>query len=242
MIRLLTLALGLLALVNIRPIAACEIECMTGVTVAFFGNYSRPVGQVFLKLATQISDAFSLQDDLPYYLQPINDTFHNNAIAFHQHSIFPSYFHGKCQDPKTGQNPNGCPNPSCAVVCGTPGSLVYHFLKLRTIVHDATKALFDQTTDPSSRAYAESSTRIYRATQSGTGRSFGPSLRFSGAYDIGAAQIKDANFINHTLSRIFKGFSQLLDDECGGIQAYPAATLPRCNWEHAMKAYILTFP
>ena len=57
------------------------------------------------------------------FLQPITQTYANRSYDGMEHAIFPSFFHGKCLDSK-GREPDGCPNPDCPIVCGTPGSLV----------------------------------------------------------------------------------------------------------------------
>ena len=66
-----------------------------------------------------------------------------------ENAIFPSYFHGKCQRfSKDGQDPPGCPDPDCPVVCGTPGSLVHFYSTLRFIAYNDTKSLLEDIVMP----------------------------------------------------------------------------------------------
>lgn len=248
-----------LALAILRLTLACETECKNGVTGVFVGNYSMPIRRVFLKIVghlidstlsftvqlwpcqqgERIADRFLLDQDPQYYLEPINNTLHDEAPDLVQNAIF-SRFHGKCQDVKTGINPVGCPNPSCPVICGTPGSLVYHYSELETIVHNAVKALLEQAVNPSSVAYSESSSRIYRAYQSS--RMVGPSLRFPLAHGSATYKTADEYSFNRTLSVAFRDIASLLDSECGGPRKDTPDPFPQCSWKKTMVNYILTFP
>ncbi|EKM77380.1 hypothetical protein AGABI1DRAFT_130463 [Agaricus bisporus var. burnettii JB137-S8] len=229
----------LLTLAIFQWALACETECKDGVTNVFVGNYSSPVHQVFRKLGERLSDRLSLNEDPQYYLQPINDTFHKEAYDFIQNAIF-SRFHGKCQDVTTGINPIGCPNPSCPVICGTPGSLVYHYPELEAIVHTAVKALLVQIAKPSSPAYSNSSSRIYQAYHSNNMvRSW---LRFSPAHVPGTYGVSDRHTLNQSLSGVFRDIPSLLDNECGGPRKDAPHTFPRCSWKKTMTKYILRFP
>ena len=58
-------------------------------------------------------------------LQPILSAFEDKCYDAVEQAFFPGLFHGKCQ--RNGVEPAGCPNPSCPVICGTPGSIVYHY-------------------------------------------------------------------------------------------------------------------
>ncbi|RPD61479.1 hypothetical protein L227DRAFT_574555 [Lentinus tigrinus ALCF2SS1-6] len=67
-------------------------------------------------------------------------------------AIFPSFFHGKCLD-DDGNTPPGCPNPDCPVVCGTPGSMVHFYSKLRYIAFNQTYHLLEALAAPGSDTY-----------------------------------------------------------------------------------------
>lgn len=187
----------------------------------------------------RLSDRLSLGEDPQYYLQPINDTFHKEAYDYVQNAIF-SRFHGKCQDVTTGINPIGCPNPSCPVICGTPGSLVYHYSELESIVHNAVRTLLTQIVKPSSPAYSDSSDRIYQAYNSNDMSRLW--LRFSPARVPGTYGVSDKDSLNQTLSGIFRDIPSLIDGECGGPRNDTPVTYPRCSWKKMMANYILTFP
>ena len=47
-------------------------------------------------------------------LRPVTDAYKSDAYNGMETAIFPSYFHGKCQ--QDGVDPPGCPNPDCPVV------------------------------------------------------------------------------------------------------------------------------
>ena len=105
-------------------------------------------------------------------------------------AIFPHYFHGKCLD-SSGQEPAGCPNPDCPIVCGTPGSLVHFFPKLRYIAFNQTYHLLQALATPGSPTYAAVERSVLDASSQGAPipqgerrRSLGPnrvlSARFTG--------------------------------------------------------------
>lgn len=82
-------------------------------------------------------------------LQPLLTAYANASYDSMETAIFPSYFHGKCQRfSKDGQDPPGCPDPDCPVVCGTPGSLVHFYPTLRYIAWNNTKSLIDEMLAP----------------------------------------------------------------------------------------------
>jgi len=187
--------------------------------------------------ATEISQNFSLSVEEPLHLlEPINSTFYHTAHEFLKQAIFPSYFHGKCQNPTTGINPSGCPNPSCPVICGTPGSLVFHYSTLQTIVHAATKANYKQVTDPGSLAFSETLSRIMHAGD--LDRTSRPPLRF--AHILRTHEKRYEHSANRTLFSILQRFSGLLDARCNNPQRKSGSSL--CDWRDEMVPYILSFP
>ena len=80
-------------------------------------------------------------------------------------AIFPHYFHGKCLD-AAGNEPAGCPNPDCPIVCGTPGSLVHFFPKLRYIAFNQTYHLLKTLSTPGTPTYAAVEKAVLAASDS----------------------------------------------------------------------------
>jgi hypothetical protein len=48
--------------------------------------------------------------------------------------------------------------------------------------------------------------------------------------------------VSQVLSSILRGFSKLLDNQCGLYRKEPRLHLPSCDWKQDMIPYILTFP
>jgi len=163
-------------------------------------------------------------------------------------SIFPSYFHGKCQDPETGIEPAGCPNPSCPVVCGTPGSMVAHYDKLTDIAYKSTKNVWKKVINSKSRTYQKFEDAIVAAAPPTRERrllKFMGSARSGDSSYLGHVRSGDKKFLARTTQEderrakareIVDEFPVLLKAACGG------ESLPDCRWEGRMKEYILTFP
>lgn len=186
-------------------------------------------------------------------------------------AIFPSYFHGKCQRfSKDGQDPPGCPNPDCPVVCGTPGSLVHFYSTLRLIAFNETRSLLEGFVKPGSHPYKQIEQLIKQA-QSNHARSVkakgiershskGDEKNLGYALDSGYAHSRSvfarglgSRTNRHNRIRISRADSisgleailtpvgKLLGAACGSI-GDGTSDLPNCSWETAMKAYILSFP
>lgn len=89
------------------------------------------------------------------YFQPIFDCVKEQSFDRTRDDVFPGHFHGKCQI--DGVNPEGCPNPDCPVLCGTPGSMVHFYdSDLVPIVNNAFSSILATCTQPSSDAYKQS--------------------------------------------------------------------------------------
>ena len=131
-----------------------------------------------------------------------------------QNAIFPSYFHGKCQ--VDGVDPPGCPNPDCPVVCGTPGSLVHFYPKLRSIVFLCLEEFLRKLASPGSDSYRQ----VERA------------LLLSAGSPTKNQQISLTKQIRNALGKC----PTFLNQACGGPK------LSRCSWEAEMKEFILSFP
>ncbi|THH11920.1 hypothetical protein EW145_g360 [Phellinidium pouzarii] len=111
-------------------------------------------------------------------MQPVVAAYSNVSYDSLETAIFPSYFHGKCQRfSKDGQDPPGCPDPDCPVVCGTPGSLVHFYPTLRYIAFNSTRETLTDIMKTGSPAYVQVEERIKNAQLQARG---------------GTAQAKDA--------------------------------------------------
>ena len=172
-------------------------------------------------------------------LRPLTDAYAASAFDIMRTAIFPSYFHGKClQD---GVQPPGCPNPDCPVVCGTPGSLVHFYAKLRYIAYNATSHLLRTLADPASDTAKQVEQAVLDAAHQNARRM----LRvYARAAPYGASPFalrKREEDTRAKLRAIMAKAAPLLLEFCGGANGATNG-LPFCSWEDAMKGYILTFP
>jgi hypothetical protein len=163
-------------------------------------------------------------------LLPVKTAYDTHAYASLEHAIFPSYFHGKCQI--NGVNPSGCPNPDCSVVCGTPGSLVHFYPKLRSIVFEDTRGLLANATKPNSPSYKVVEKRVLDAAERGVHRMV--KVR-RGSARVAEMKKRQDN-LKSSLRAIMGETSELLKEACGG------EGLPLCSWARQMKAFILRYP
>ncbi|CDO70992.1 hypothetical protein BN946_scf184830.g24 [Trametes cinnabarina] len=166
------ISLMLLALSAVpATVVACEGDCIVGITNAFLSNYTAPIQSVMNSMARQISDLIPGHPDTDTslrYLQPIVSAYKKQAYQGMEKAIFPSYFHGKCLDAQ-GNEPDGCPNPDCAIVCGTPGSLVHFYSKLRFLVFNQTYHLLQNLATPGTDAYQQVEQAVMDAAASSRG-------------------------------------------------------------------------
>ncbi|OBZ75379.1 hypothetical protein A0H81_04105 [Grifola frondosa] len=149
-----TSCLSFLLLTVPVTVSACEGECIVGITNAFLGNYTSPIQAVMMNIAQQISDILDNHPESTStlrYLDPILEAYNAQSYSEMETAIFPGYFHGKCQ--QDGVDPPGCPNPDCPVVCGTPGSLVHFYPKLRYIAFNNTRYLMKSLCTPGTDSY-----------------------------------------------------------------------------------------
>ncbi|KAJ7204661.1 hypothetical protein GGX14DRAFT_569232 [Mycena pura] len=222
---------------------ACEGECITGTTNQFILLMDSPVARAFETIGELIVNKYLNSDhergtklvSSKWLLEPVTSAYKNEAPSSLEYAIFPSYFHGKCQNPATGQEPKGCPNPNCPVVCGTPGSLVHFFSNLTGIVHYATMNTAMAAMDPHSASFRavekKVTTHLMRKAASRSSRL----LRYR------RSSVPDASSINRQdvrlgLMKIMDKFPKVLEQCCGG------SGWPDCIWEDKMKKYILSFP
>ncbi|KAF8966584.1 hypothetical protein BDZ97DRAFT_2057316 [Flammula alnicola] len=229
-------------------------ELYRGITNALLGNYSLPVELAMTNMASSIVSQLIPNKNDPAspvaYLNPFLSEYNKRAYDSMENAVFKSCFHGKCQDPVTGIDPAGCPNPDCPVICGTPGSIVHFYPKFRYIAFNDTVNLMNDVMDPSSSAYQQVEEAVVAAASSKTRRR---SLRFmrsdvSGkswrrpGQDLDMAAERRAVNIKSELRTQLRQFRSLLNVVCGGTETGKTNDLPNCSWEHAFKQFILTFP
>ncbi|KAF7791009.1 hypothetical protein EIP86_001968 [Pleurotus ostreatoroseus] len=182
------------------------------------------------------------------YLEPIIDAYKANAYAGMETAIFPSYFHGKCQQESLGgQDPPGCPNPDCPVVCGTPGSLVHFYGKLRYIAFNQTRHLLKTSATPGQDSYMRSEQMVVDAANAHAKRMLSMRMFYARAALDGTTPAHEwltarADDVKTQFKQIMAQLEPLLLNVCGGSNNGETDGLPDCSWEDPMKAYILSFP
>ncbi|GJE88164.1 hypothetical protein PsYK624_042470 [Phanerochaete sordida] len=224
-------------------VSACEGDCIVGITNAFLTNYTSPIEFVMDNVAKQISNMLPAHPGLETsrnYLRPILDSYENDAYNGMETAIFPSYFHGKCQ--QDGVDPPGCPNPDCPVVCGTPGSLVHFYGKLRYIAFNQTRYHLQTLATPGSDAYKQVEQAVLDADGAKTRRMIRIYER-SGPYGtVPSFLTKREDDTRTKLQDIMRNVGSMLLQTCGGSEDGETNGLADCSWEKAMKEYILSFP
>ncbi|EGO29849.1 hypothetical protein SERLADRAFT_365854 [Serpula lacrymans var. lacrymans S7.9] len=214
-------------------VLSCEGECIVGITNQFITLYAETVSSVMDNIASQICKDVAPQTptaSCSAYVQPLMDAWNSSMYNPMEHAIFPSYFHGKCQNAQ-GVDPPGCPNPDCPVVCGTPGSLVHFYSTLQNIVFDTVNGFLVNNTKPNSDVYNEIKKAVTAGSSTSSRRALGPPAR-----PYPPSIRPRAGTIDKSLQSIFKGLPHLLQQDCGG------PGLPNCSWETYMKKFILSYP
>jgi hypothetical protein len=161
------------------------------------------------------------------------DEYNQTSYATLEKAIFPSYFHGKCLH--NGIEPPGCPNPNCPIVCGTPGSLVHFYSKLRLIAFNCVRALLESLTSPNGVHYQSLEDHIIADTSRAGKRMARIARGSSLALHLEERSTDVTNSLKHILTEV----GPVFEKECDGAVA---GSLTKCSWEHEMKEYILTFP
>ncbi|KIJ61520.1 hypothetical protein HYDPIDRAFT_96187 [Hydnomerulius pinastri MD-312] len=219
----------------LAPVAvlACEGDCIIDITNQYLIQYSPVVINTFQTMANLIDAKIippsSRRQDSISYFTPALHAYNKTAYAGLEHAIFPSYFHGKCQD-ANGINPPGCPNPDCPKVCGTPGSMVHFYPKLCSIVFEQTRSLLTNLTSPGSKTYKQMEAMVLADASKGKRRALSKVSRFAKLQARGTTNAKT------TFASIMKSFPQTMEDTCGG------PSLSQCSWEQPMKTFILQYP
>ncbi|KAH7928580.1 hypothetical protein BV22DRAFT_1004517 [Leucogyrophana mollusca] len=218
---------------------ACEGQCIVDITNEYLRRYTPVMLYVLQDMAEQISTDLvppSARRASPItYFGPVLDAYNSTAYAGLENAIFPSYFHGKCQD-ADGVDPAGCPDPDCPIVCGTPGSMVHFYAKLRSIAFEQTTAMLANLTKPSSATYKEVEKLVMADVNTARRRTLDNLSRIIPSQGQTLSNKHGMRDIQQSLQGIMKQLPQLMGQKCG------APKLSRCSWEKAMKAYILSFP
>ncbi|KAI0064278.1 hypothetical protein BV25DRAFT_300666 [Artomyces pyxidatus] len=243
----ISLRFTLLFLAVPATVFACEGECIVGITKAFIGNYTNPIDAVMDDVAKQIVTQLVPQHaaEAKSYLQPILTAYGKSSYDGMETAIFPSYFHGKCQ--QNGVDPAGCPNPDCPVVCGTPGSLIHFYSTLRFIAYNQTSHVLGLLSSPGSDAYKQVERAVVQAASSPSPRMLLRYERYNSeatdtmGQNMPYVKKREAN-VKNGLQDIMKTVPQLLLKACGGQATEGDGALPKCSWEDTMKPYILSFP
>ncbi len=252
-------------------VLACEGGCIVGVTQAWLGNYTSHIYTVFQHIvrvsgfrphtfadplqAHQISQELLPPDhDSMQYLDPIVSAYKDSSFGGMRTAIFPNYFHGKCQ--RNGADPQGCPNPDCPVICGTPGSLVHFFPTLRFIAFNYTRSMLQRLCSPGNDAYERAERSVVQAAAGHRGHEnerrrvpwfeyaiirAGGELAQGRNFSYVHAQKREGG-VKKRFGEIMRQVPILLEEACGGQPSEGEDALPKCSWEKLMKQYILTFP
>ena len=215
------------------------------------------------QIASELLPPNSRPSDPSTLLQPILSAYSNVSYNNLETAIFPSFFHGKCQRfSKDGQDPPGCPDPDCPVVCGTPGSMVHFYSTLRFIAFNSTSTTMETLMKPGSDAFSKVETLVKAAGGHASKRDLndesgapvspryaraGSHLNRAHARHFGNLKNKhqsreDLECRSGSLASILAQFGPLLAKACGGTAKISDSGLPNCSWETAMRSYILSFP
>jgi len=166
-----------------------------------------------------------------------------------QNCIFDNLFHGKCQNPTTGVDPVGCPNPDCPVICGTPGSMCHFFPLFRARAFNCTVHLVESIVKPDTTAYQKVKQSIEannapRPRQRGMSRFM---RNLVPPYDeelVENERFREKRYdaLDASLQEVFRRVRPSSLRVCGGSPSGRLNGLPNCSWESSFKQYILTFP
>ncbi|KAJ7461814.1 hypothetical protein B0H11DRAFT_2198653 [Mycena galericulata] len=133
-------------------VAACESVCQNGTINAVLADYRVGVECAVDAIVRDIErhGHAPSSESLP---TQIMTAYNNCSVSTLYMNMFPGFFHGKCQDPTTGIDPPGCPNPDCATVCGTPGSMCHFYSKFRQIAFNSTASCIAQAVNETARIH-----------------------------------------------------------------------------------------
>ncbi|KAJ3974055.1 hypothetical protein EV361DRAFT_896716 [Lentinula raphanica] len=236
-------------------VSACEGACITNTTNKYIEKYATPIKSLVDHTNHQLASQFNLPASTNC-ASHLEDAYAKVAYSYLEHAIFPSYFHGKCQQHTvngTLANPPGCPNPDCPVVCGTPGSMVHFFSVLRNITVKTHENIFSILTKQDSESFQDVKTCVIDAmptklcarSTAHTSRSISRlfEARFPRSmdvrYDLSPREkcIDDATFEKDLFDNLQVTTVQTWPELCDARKDYA-----KCSWENEMKAFILQFP
>ncbi|KAJ6495304.1 hypothetical protein C8R45DRAFT_166761 [Mycena sanguinolenta] len=224
-------------------VVACEGDCITNTTKAMVHHYNSPVELSLTNIGQEIRDKLLPGSTVTplSLMKPIMTQYRNICFENLRFAVFPSHFHGKCLDDE-GHEPEGCPDPDCPMVCGTPGSMVHFYDDFARISFAATNASLMSSAAPDSDSYLALEKRVTTLSRPRLGTAPGPRiLRYRRLFDIlGNDELSASPVAQNNVALSLRSIVAKLPDEleksCGGPD------IPRCLWEKPMKEYILSFP
>ncbi|KAG1798980.1 uncharacterized protein HD556DRAFT_1232048 [Suillus plorans] len=223
----------------LAPVAvtACEGDCIVDITNEYLNRYENILLTTLQNLEStfQFIIALHRRENSIVYFAPVLQAYNITAYNSLEKAIFPSYFHGKCQD-ANGVNPPGCPNPDCPKVCGTPGSMVHFYPTLVRIVFDGTTDLLANLTAPGSKPYNQIQQTVMADVNKGHRKRMENLSRIMPLRNRAAIQASSTHSIQQGLKKIMKELRPTMLETCGG------SNLSLCSWEQPMKEFILQYP
>ncbi|KAG2069540.1 hypothetical protein BDR04DRAFT_1021166 [Suillus decipiens] len=228
----------------LAPVAvtACEGDCIVDITNEYLSRYENILLTALQNLESHLNSSFeqlvpaaSRRENSIVYFAPVLKAYNLTAYNNLEKCIFPSYFHGKCQD-ANGVNPPGCPNPDCPKVCGTPGSMVHFYPTLVKIVFDGTTDLLANLTAPGSKIYNQIQQTIMADVNKGQKKRMENLSRIMPLRSRAAIEARSTHSIQQGLKKIMKELRPTMLETCGG------PNLSFCSWEQPMKEFILQYP
>ncbi|KAI3622363.1 hypothetical protein WG66_015729 [Moniliophthora roreri] len=226
-------------------IYACEEHCMNGTSDEFKRRYS----PIFLNFFKQAEKDLGV----PNSLQPLWAAWDGAASDCLRETIF-HHFRGKCQ--RNGIEPEGCPNPSCPVRCGTPGSMVYHYPILERLAFIAVHNTYSNLTQPNSHVVQQIRDRVSnsKSKRDIAYMRFQPRayahdvplpfyfmrepFTIRSSADEGLYTRESPGHLEVVLEKLAVGLKQ----HCGYEEHSTKGLADRCSWKEEMKEFILQYP
>ncbi|KAG6864244.1 hypothetical protein C0991_011127 [Blastosporella zonata] len=183
-----------------------------------------------------------------FLMDPIIAAYRKDGYSRLEFAIFPSCFHGKCQQPNPADpngpyvNPKGCPNPDCPVICGTPGSLVHFYPKLRYIAYNETRSQLQALATPGSKAYQETEKNYLREAAGGGAYERRKNIALAMGGTMMPRIRRQEQAVKDKFRALMRQVSPRLEQICGGTGSGKLNGLQKCSWETRMKEFILSYP
>jgi uncharacterized Zn finger protein len=124
-------------------------------------------------------------------------------------------------------------------VCGTPGSLVHFYGKLRFIAFNQTRHLLKELSAPGSDTYNQVERAVLNHANKKRRQGNTTRLSWRNTLPIPTKREED---VKAQLKETMSNIPIWLEQVCGGSGYGDVNGLPECSWETLMKDYILTFP